>query len=108
MAVACARATSTRWNSSPSGCLPYWYQQLNRNLGRLPQHSNGVLSRLKPQLLEKTTRCQGRPGVVRSWCVFGEGKDALIVVMMHLALRPRPALQLGYIRELIGGYRHQV
>ena len=34
------------------GAFPYWYQQLNRNLGRFAQHSNGVLSRLKPQLLE--------------------------------------------------------
>ncbi len=40
---------------------------------------------------------------------FGEGEDALIVVMMHLALGAKTrALQLGYIRELIGGYRHQV
>ena len=30
------------------GAFPYWYQQLNRNLGRLAQHSNGVLSRLRP------------------------------------------------------------
>ena len=28
------------------GAFPYWYQQLNRNLGRFAQHSNGVLSRL--------------------------------------------------------------
>ena len=27
------------------GAFPYWYQQLNRNLGRLGQHSNGVLAR---------------------------------------------------------------
>jgi len=38
---------------------------------------------------------------------FGEGEDALIVVMMHLALGAKTrALQLSYIRELIGGYRH--
>ncbi|MFX6907664.1 hypothetical protein ABTH77_20640, partial [Acinetobacter baumannii] len=23
------------------GAFPYWYQQLNRNLGRIAQHSNG-------------------------------------------------------------------
>lgn len=34
------------------GAFPYWYQQLNRNLGRLAQHSNGVLSRLKPTAIE--------------------------------------------------------
>ncbi|MCY1183158.1 hypothetical protein D9M71_206860 [compost metagenome] len=40
---------------------------------------------------------------------FGEGDDALVVVMMHLALGARTRTrQLAYIRELIGGYRHQI
>ncbi|TFZ33265.1 EEP domain-containing protein, partial [Pseudomonas syringae] len=39
----------------------------------------------------------------------GEGDDALVVVMMPLALRPRSRTrQLAYIRDLFGGYRHQV
>ena len=90
------------------GAFPYWYQQLNRNLGRLGQHSNGVLSRLKPQLLEDHP-LPGPAGRGAILVRFGEGEDALVVVMMHLALGARTrALQLGYIRELIGGYRHQV
>ncbi|MDZ5113645.1 endonuclease/exonuclease/phosphatase family protein [Pseudomonas putida] len=90
------------------GAFPYWYQQLNRNLGRFAQHSNGVLSRLKPQLLEDHP-LPGPAGRGAILVRFGEGKDALIVVMMHLALGAKTrALQLGYIRELIGGYRHQV
>jgi endonuclease/exonuclease/phosphatase family metal-dependent hydrolase len=31
-----------------ASAIPYWYQQLNRNLGRLAQHSNGLLSRFRP------------------------------------------------------------
>ncbi|MFZ5937601.1 endonuclease [Pseudomonas putida] len=90
------------------GSFPYWYQQLNRNLGRFAQHSNGVLSRLKPQLLEDHP-LPGPAGRGAILVRFGEGEDALIVVMMHLALGAKTrALQLGYIRELIGGYRHQV
>ncbi|RCL29711.1 endonuclease [Pseudomonas sp. AFG_SD02_1510_Pfu_092] len=90
------------------GAFPYWYQQLNRNLGRFAQHSNGVLSRLKPQLLEDHP-LPGPAGRGAILVRFGEGADALIVVMMHLALGAKTrALQLGYIRELIGGYRHQV
>lgn len=90
------------------GAFPYWYQQLNRNLGRFAQHSNGVLSRLKPHLLEDHP-LPGPAGRGAILVRFGEGKDALIVVMMHLALGAKTrALQLGYIRELIGGYRHQV
>ncbi|MBH3410040.1 MULTISPECIES: endonuclease/exonuclease/phosphatase family protein [Pseudomonas] len=90
------------------GSFPYWYQQLNRNLGRFAQHSNGVLSRLKPQHLEDHP-LPGPAGRGAILVRFGEGEDALIVVMMHLALGAKTrALQLGYIRELIGGYRHQV
>lgn len=90
------------------GAFPYWYQQLNRNLGRFAQHSNGVLSRLKPHLLEDHP-LPGPAGRGAILVRFGEGEDALIVVMMHLALGAKTrALQLGYIREPIGGYRHQV
>jgi len=90
------------------GAFPYWYQQLNRNLGRFAQHSNGVLSRLKPQLLEDHP-LPGPAGRGAILVRFGEGENALIVVMMHLALGAKTrALQLAYIRELIGGYRHQV
>ncbi|CAB5594989.1 endonuclease [Pseudomonas putida] len=90
------------------GAFPYWYQQLNRNLGRFAQHSNGVLSRLKPHLLEDHP-LPGPAGRGAILVRFGEGEDALIVVMMHLALGAKTrTLQLGYIRELIGGYRHQV
>jgi len=90
------------------GAFPYWYQQLNRNLGRFAQHSNGVLSRLKPQHLEDHP-LPGPSGRGAILVRFGEGADALIVVMMHLALGAKTrARQLAYIRELIGGYRHQI
>ncbi len=90
------------------GAFPYWYQQLNRNLGRLAQHSNGILSRLRPWSLEDHP-LPGPAGRGAILARFGEGKDALVVVMMHLALGTRTrARQLAYIRELIGGYRHQI
>lgn len=90
------------------GAFPYWYQQLNRNLGRFAQHSNGILSRLKPQLLEDHP-LPGPAGRGAILVRFGEGENALVVVMMHLALGSKTrALQLAYIRELISGYRHQV
>jgi endonuclease/exonuclease/phosphatase family metal-dependent hydrolase len=90
------------------GGFPYWYQQLNRNLGRLAQHSNGVLSRLRPTKIEDHP-LPGPAGRGAILVRFGEGEDALVVVMMHLALGTRTRTrQLAYIRELIGGYRHQV
>ena len=90
------------------GAFPYWYQQLNRNLGRLAQHSNGVLSRLKPWAIEDhpLPGPKGRGAILLR---FGEGPEALVVVMMHLALGARTrSLQLAYIRDLIGGYKHQI
>ena len=90
------------------GAFPYWYQQLNRNLGRLAQHSNGVLSRLCPTLLEDHP-LPGPPGRGAILLRFGEGPEALAVVMMHLSLGARTRTrQLAYIRELISGYRHKV
>jgi endonuclease/exonuclease/phosphatase family metal-dependent hydrolase len=90
------------------GAFPYWYQQLNRNLGRLAQHSNGVLSRLCPSLLEDHP-LPGPPGRGAMLLRLGEGPDALAVVMMHLSLGARTRTrQLAYIRELLSDYRHQV
>jgi endonuclease/exonuclease/phosphatase family metal-dependent hydrolase len=90
------------------GAFPYWYQQLNRNLGRLGQHSNGVLSRLRPSAIEDHP-LPGPAGRGAILVRFGEGSEALVVVMMHLALGARArTLQLAYIRELIGGFRHLV
>lgn len=90
------------------GNFPFWYQQLNRNLGRFAQHSNGLLSRLRPSLLEDHP-LPGPPGRGAILARLGEGPDALVVVLMHLSLGARTRTrQLAYIRELISGYRHQV
>lgn len=90
------------------GAFPYWYQQLNRNLGRLAQHSNGILSRLRPWSLEDHP-LPGPAGRGAILARFGEGDEALVVVMMHLALGTKTRVrQLAYIRELIGGYKHQI
>lgn len=90
------------------GAFPYWYQQLNRNLGRLAQHSNGVLSRLRPSLLEDHP-LPGPPGRGAMLLRLGDGPDAVAVVMMHLSLGARTRTrQLAYIRELLSGYRHLV
>ena len=90
------------------GEFPYWYQQLNRNLGRLAQHSNGVLSRLRPTAIEDHP-LPGPAGRGAILVRFGDGPDALVVVVMHLALGTKSRTrQLAYIRELIEGYQHQV
>lgn len=90
------------------GAFPYWYQQLNRNLGRFAQHSNGVLSRLQPDGLEDHP-LPGPAGRGAILLRFGHGPEALVVVMMHLALGARARTrQLAYIREQVEGCRHLV
>ncbi|GLZ86278.1 EEP domain-containing protein [Metapseudomonas resinovorans] len=90
------------------GAFPYWYQQLNRNLGRIAQHSNGLLSRLQPSLLEDHP-LPGPPGRGAILLRFGSGSNALAVVMMHLSLGARTRTrQLAYIRERVSGFRHLV
>lgn len=89
--------------------IPYWYQQLNRNLGQIAQHSNGLLSRYRP--LDVTEHrlpglIPGRGAIIAR---YGSEDDPLVLVMMHLSLsRAAQQRQLGYIRELIGDYQHVV
>lgn len=91
------------------GQFPYWYQQLNRNLGRFAQHSNGLLSRYAPERLEDHKLPGMLPGRGAILTSFGQGSDSLLVVMMHLALSTKTRLnQLAYIRERIADHQHVV
>ena len=84
--------------------FPYWYQQLNRNLGKLAQHSNGVLSQLKPQVEDHKLPglLPGRGAIVLR---YGSLQVPLVLVILHLSLGQRNN-QLSYIKELIKDYRH--
>ena len=89
--------------------FPYWYQQLNRNLGKLAQHSNGLLSRYKPTILEDHKLPGLIPGRGAIVAQFGSAEDPLVVVMMHLALSQRARnIQLSYISDLVRSYNHVV
>lgn len=89
--------------------FPYWYAQTNRNLGRLAQHSLGLLSALAPA---QTRECKlpGRiPGRGALLAVFGEAPEPLAVVIVHLALgRKARRQQLAHIASLIEHYEHVV
>lgn len=89
--------------------IPYWYQQLNRNMGQLAQHSNGLLSRYKALRVEEHKLpglIPGRGAIVAS---FGSEEDPLVLVMLHLSLsKTAQHKQLGFIRELISDYQHVV
>lgn len=89
--------------------FPYWFQQLNRNLGPVAQHSNGVLCRNQPSKVEQHKLPGILPGRGAIFLYFGEGQDALLVVVMHLALsKGAQNRQLLHIRNLIGAHKQVV
>jgi len=91
------------------GHFPYWYAQLNRDLGPIAQHGNGLLSRLAPVTLEDHKlpgRIPGRGAIVVR-LKFGE--TSVLVVLLHLSLGEHSRrLQLSYVRDLIDGEEHVV
>jgi len=92
-----------------AGGFPFWYQQLNRDLGRVAQHSNGFLSRLRPLSVEEYRLPGLIPGRGAIVVKYGREDDPLVLVVMHLSLSLKAQnKQLGFIRELLSGYRHVV
>lgn len=88
--------------------FPYWHQQTNRNLGKFAQHSNGMLTRFRPNMIEDHP-LPGMRGRGAIFSRFGEGEDALIIVVMHLALRKKARKeQLDYIYKMIAPYRYHI
>jgi endonuclease/exonuclease/phosphatase family metal-dependent hydrolase len=84
--------------------FPYWYRQVNRSLGKIAQHSNGVLSRIRPHCIDehKLPGLRGRGAMLVE---LKTNREPLLVCIMHLALGKRARrLQLGYISELVGEY----
>ena len=89
--------------------IPYWYQQLNRNLGQIAQHSNGLLSRYRPIDVTEHKLPGLIPGRGAIIARYGSSDDPLVLVLMHLSLsKAAQQRQLGYIRELIADYQHVV
>lgn len=88
---------------------PFWHHQLNRNLGRLAQHGNGLLSRFRPSEVTEHRLPGMIPGRGAMISRYGHGEDALVVIMVHLALGARTReRQLGYIADLVNRHRHVV
>lgn len=87
---------------------PYWYRQVNRDIGMIAQNSNGFLSRIAPTEIAKyrLPPGNGRGAMVLK---FGEGDGALHVCTLHLALSRRMRRrQFDFIADLLGGAEHAV
>jgi endonuclease/exonuclease/phosphatase family metal-dependent hydrolase len=89
--------------------FPFWYKQVNRNLGRLARHSNGVLSRVRPSRIAEY-KLPGLPGRGAVMVEFDTSDGSVLAVcILHLALGWRARRrQLGYVRELAARYHYLV
>jgi endonuclease/exonuclease/phosphatase family metal-dependent hydrolase len=98
----------TRYLAETSG-LPFWSHQPNRPVARLAHSANGLISRLEPTAVMDYPLPSRIPGRGALLAQFGEGEDALAVMIAHLSLSaPARARQLGFIAELLQDFRHAV
>lgn len=85
--------------------FPYWYFQVNRNLGRVAKFCNAVLSRFLPYKVEQHKLPGVLPGRGAIRLFYGDPEKPLVVIMVHLSLGPvSQRLQMDYIYELIKGF----
>lgn len=89
--------------------FPYWYHQVNRNLGHIAKHSNGLLSRFKPYEIENLRLPGLIPGRQAMVAKYGNQKETLAVFVLHLSLGKRARLrQLEMISNSINQYEHAI
>lgn len=89
--------------------FPYWYSQLNRDLGPIAQHGNGLLSRMAPVLMEDHRLPGAIPGRGAIVVRLPFGTATVLVVLLHLSLGERSrVMQLEYVKGLIDGEEHVV
>lgn len=87
----------------------YWYHQLNRNIGHIARHSNGLLSHYDPVEVSDHKlpgRVRGRGAIVAK---YGHNSNPLVVILMHLALGKKARKQqLEYVGEIVRLHKHVV
>jgi len=89
--------------------FPYWYAQLNRDLGPLAQHGNGLLSRVSPHALEDHKLPGTIPGRGAIVVRLAFANTNVLLILLHLSLGERSRQrQLSYVRALIEGHEHVV
>ena len=89
--------------------FPFWYTQLNRDLGHLAQHGNGLLSRIAPMEMQDHKLPGAIPGRGAIVARLPYGDETVTVVLLHLSLGERSRrLQLEYVRRVIEHEKHVV
>lgn len=89
--------------------FPWWTHQANRKVGVIAHAGNGVLSRYAPDLVDEHRLPGAIPGRGALVMKFGQGPDALWLVVLHLALGRRARIQqLRYVAHLVDRHPHVV
>lgn len=87
----------------------HWYHQVNRNLGHIAKHSNGLLSRPRPYAIENIRLPGLIPGRQAILAKYGNEQETLAVFILHLALSKRARMrQLAMISEHVNKYEHAI
>jgi len=88
--------------------FPHWYHQCNRNLGKIAQHSNGLLSKIPVNKIINHKLPGLIPGRGAIEAIIGNGQNLKIFVA-HLALGKRARkLQIQYLAEIIQDSPHVI
>ena len=91
------------------GHFPFWCHQTNRDLGRFAQHSNGLLSKIRPNLIAQHKLPGFIPGRGAMLVQLGHSDAPLVVLLVHLALGRRARIrQFDFISELVRDFEHVV
>jgi len=98
----------TRYLSREAGFA--WHtDQSNRKVGNVACAGNGVMARWQPTEIISHKLPGSIPGRGVLTLRYGDGEDALLVVVLHLALGRRARTsQLGFVSELLQGHRDVV
>ncbi len=89
--------------------FPFWYHQRNRDLGKIAQHANGLLSRYRPTEIVEHKLPGLIPGRGALMVRYGTSDAPVVVLLVHLSLSRRARCQqIAYICEVVNTYEHVV
>ena len=89
--------------------FPFWSYQTNRRMGKLAQHSNGLLSKFRPSEIIGHKLPGMIPGRGALFARFGGVESSLVIGIVHLALGKRTRLrQLDYISSVVREHDHAI
>ena len=89
--------------------FPYWSHQPNRKIAQFAASSNGLLTRLEPSEVLDYPLPSRIPGRGALWVRFGDGDNALVVVIAHLSLSAAARKrQIEFLGELVGDAQNVV